>query len=359
MSTLARVLFLDREGALVEKPPDGRIDALSKIRFVSGMIPALLRLSNAGYRLVMATNQDGLGTPSFPEHAFHDPQEFLLQILSSQGLSFDAVLICPHEAADLCGCRKPETGLVQSYLERTPIDRQRSFVIGSSERDLRFAANLGIAGLRLGGNGSIGETWAEIAERLSQSRRTASVVRRTRETEVAVELDLERESPVEIHTGLGFLDHMIEQIARHGGFSLSLSCRGDLEVDEHHTVEDCALTLGDALRQALGDKRGVARYGFLLPMDEALAQVALDLSGRTFFVWEGRFQRERIGDLPTELVPHFFRSLAESLKATLHLRVQGENAHHMAESCFKGVGRALRQALRREGDALPSTKGLL
>ena len=203
------------------------------------------------------------------------------------------------------------------------------------------------------------ETWSFIAAGILGSSRRSTVHRKTKETDIDVEVDLSRESPIEVSTGLGFFDHMLEQIAKHAGFALRLRCKGDLRIDEHHTVEDCALALGTALREALGDKRGIARYGFLLAMDEAEAQVALDLSGRPYFVWEGRFNRERVGDLPTELVPHFFRSLAETLGAALHVSVRGENTHHMVESCFKGVGRSLRQAIRLEGVELPSTKGVL
>ncbi len=211
--------------------------------------------------------------------------------------------------------------------------------------------------MRIGG--AAAETWPAIAARILTGHRRARVRRRTRETDIEVEVDLSREGPTQVSTGIGFFDHMLEQIARHGGFALQLKCAGDLHVDEHHTVEDCALALGAALREALGDKRGIARYGFLLAMDEAQAQVALDLSGRAYFVWEGRFHRDRVGELPTELVPHFFRSLADSLGAALHISVRGDNAHHMIESCFKGVGRSLRQAVRIEGLELPSTKGVL
>ncbi len=224
---------------------------------------------------------------------------------------------------------------------------------------MQLAANLGIAGLRVRADGADGATWAAIVERLCRPRRTAHVVRKTRETEIDVRVGLDRTAPVAISTGIGFFDHMLEQVARHGGFSLELACTGDLEVDEHHTVEDCALALGQALREALGDKRGIARYGFLLPMDESLAQVAIDLSGRAYAVFEGQFGRESVGGLPTELVPHFFRSLADSLGAAIHMQVRGENSHHMVEACFKGVGRALRQALRVEGTELPSSKGVL
>jgi imidazoleglycerol phosphate dehydratase HisB len=224
---------------------------------------------------------------------------------------------------------------------------------------MQLAENLGLAGLRVRRHGDSGETWSAIAARLGSPPRTARVTRRTRETDIAVEVDLDAEGPVSIATGIGFYDHMLEQVARHGGFALQLECNGDLAVDEHHTVEDCALALGQALRAALGEKHGIGRYGFVLPMDEALAQVAVDLSGRPYAVFEGRFGRDAVGGLPTELVPHFFRSLADSLGAAIHVEVRGENTHHMVEACFKGLGRALRQAIRREGTALPSSKGVL
>jgi imidazoleglycerol-phosphate dehydratase/histidinol-phosphatase len=232
-------------------------------------------------------------------------------------------------------------------------------MIGDRDTDLEFAANLGIQGLRIRLGGDRSETWPAIAARILGQTRRARVHRKTKETDVVVDVDLSHEGPSGIATGLGFFDHMLEQIAKHGGFALNLKCSGDLRIDEHHTVEDCALALGAALREALGDKRGIARYGFLLAMDEAEAQVALDLSGRAFFAWEGKFNRERVGELPTELVPHFFRSLSESLGAALHVSVRGENSHHMIESCFKAVGRSLRQAIRLESTELPSTKGML
>ncbi len=351
-------LFIDRDGTLVEEPPDEQVDRLGKIRLVAGVMPALLALRAAGYALAMVTNQDGLGTPSLPDAAFRESHDFILALFASQGIEFDAVLICPHFAADGCDCRKPKTRLVAEYLARAPMDPARSAVIGDRATDLELARNLGIAGLRVGPEG--GEFgWPAIARCLTERHRTAKVERRTRETDIRVAVDLDAEEPIRIATGIGFFDHMLEQVARHGGFSLALDCRGDLEVDEHHTVEDTALALGQALRAALGDKRGIGRYGFLLAMDEAEAQVALDLSGRAYFVFEGRFARDAVGGLPTELVPHFFRSLADALGCALHVTVRGENSHHMVESCFKGVGRALRQALRVEGTALPSSKGVL
>jgi imidazoleglycerol-phosphate dehydratase / histidinol-phosphatase len=324
-----------------------------------GVVPALLDLKRAGFAFVMVTNQDGLGTPAFPQARFEHAHRFILDLLSSQGIEFEAVCICPHYKHENCECRKPGIGMVREYLAAETIDPMRSFMVGDRDTDMEFAANLRVQGLRIRLHGDANETWPAIAQRILNQARRAQVHRKTKETEVRVDVDLSREGPAAIVTGLGFFDHMLEQIAKHGGFALDLKCGGDLHVDEHHTVEDCALALGTALREALGDKRGIARYGFLLAMDEAEAQVALDISGRPYFVWEGRFNRERVGELPTELVPHFFRSLAESLGAALHISVRGDNSHHMIESCFKGVGRSLRQAIRREGGDMPSTKGTL
>jgi imidazoleglycerol-phosphate dehydratase/histidinol-phosphatase len=354
-----RVLFLDRDGTLNEEPADEQVDSLEKIRLVAGVIPALLDLQRAGFTFVMVTNQDGLGTPSLPSDKFDLAHRFILALFASQGIEFDAVFICPHFKRDDCACRKPKLGMVLDYIHANPVDKARSYMIGDRDTDLEFAANLGVQGLRVRADGTHAESWPAIAQRILGAARRAHVRRTTKETDVEIDLDLSSEGPCSVSTGLGFFDHMLEQIAKHGGFALNLACKGDLHIDEHHTVEDCALALGSALRQALGDKHGIARYGFLLAMDETEAQVALDISGRPYFVWEGRFNRERVGDLPTELVPHFFRSLAETLGAALHLSVRGENTHHMVEACFKGVGRSLRQAIRLEGSELPSTKGSL
>jgi imidazoleglycerol-phosphate dehydratase/histidinol-phosphatase len=323
------------------------------------VIPALLELKRAGYRFVLVSNQDGLGTETFPEPAFREPQDFMRRLFASQGIEFDEEFFCPHRPADGCDCRKPRTGLLDAYLRDHPIDPRHSYVIGDRETDLQLAANLGLQGLRVRADGVDGATWQAIVERLRNPERAATVVRTTKETDVHVRVNLDRTGPVAIATGIGFYDHMLEQVARHGGFALELTCVGDLAIDEHHTVEDCALALGQALRQALGDKLGIARFGFVLPMDEAQAQVAVDLSGRPYAVFEGTFGRESVGGLPTELVPHFFRSLGESLGAAVHVRVTGENTHHMVEACFKAMGRALRQAVRIEGTELPSSKGTL
>jgi imidazoleglycerol-phosphate dehydratase/histidinol-phosphatase len=350
-------LFIDRDGTLIEEPADGQVDALSKVRFMPGAFAALAELRGRGYRLVMVSNQDGLGSDRFPRAAFEAAQQFILDAFASQGIEFDAVFICPHRPEEGCDCRKPRTGLVEQYLRERAVDRAASAVIGDRSTDLELAANLGVRGLTVRRHGANHETWPAVVASLTARR--AEVVRHTAETRIEVRVNLDAATPIAVATGLGFFDHMLAQFAKHGGFALELACQGDLHIDEHHTVEDCALALGEALRRALGSKAGIARYGFLLPMDEAEAQVAIDLSGRAFARFSGHFTREAVGDLPTELVPHFFGSLGESLGAALHVSVAGENTHHMIEACFKGVGRALRQAIRREGTDLPSTKGVL
>jgi imidazoleglycerol-phosphate dehydratase/histidinol-phosphatase len=351
------IAFLDRDGTLIWEPPDEQVDRLDKVELVPGVIPALLRLKEAGYQFVMVTNQDGLGTESFPEPDFRLVQDFVLGLFRTQGIVFRDIFVCPHRPADGCNCRKPNPGILGPFLGTVELDRERSFVVGDRETDLEFARNIGVKGYRL--NPSDPDAWRALVHDVLDRPRTATVTRNTKETRIRVTVDLDQEGPIAIRTGIGFLDHMLDQVAKHGGFSLQLECDGDLQVDEHHTVEDVALALGEALRKALGDKRGIRRFGFVLPMDETRAQVTLDLSGRPYLVFKGRFAREAVGGLPTELVPHFFRSLADSLGANLHITVRGENTHHMVEACFKATGRALRQAIAREGNALPSTKGVL
>lgn len=354
--TLRKILYVDRDGCLIEEPEDFQIDSFEKFALLPGVIAALSRCVAAGYELVMVTNQDGLGTASFPLPDFQGPHDLLMHILQSQGIVVREVLIdrsFPHEGLDT---RKPGVGLVRHWLADDSWSRARSAMIGDRETDLQFAANLGVRGFRVGAQG---KSWAEIAHELCDVPRVAEISRNTRETRISVRVDLDADAKADIHTGLGFFDHMLEQIAKHAGFDLRLRCEGDVAVDEHHTIEDCALALGQALRNALGDKRGIGRYGFSLPMDESLATATLDLSGRPYLVFEGEFPRDRVGDVPTELVPHFFRSLCETLGANLHLSVRGENAHHMVEACFKVFARTLRQAIRVVGDDLPSTKGVL
>ncbi len=354
-----KILFVDRDGTLIEEPADGRVDGLEKLALAPGVIPALLRLKNAGYEFVVVSNQDGLGGPEFPRERFDRTDTAMRRLFGSQGIEFAELLYCPHEPDAHCDCRKPAVGLVRHYLAGNTLDREASAVVGDRSSDLEFAANLGLAAYRLAPGEKDAHSWEEIAHSLADRPRRARIQRQTRETRVDVDIDLDQRSDPQVSTGIGFFDHMLDQLGKHGGFALTVACRGDLEVDEHHTVEDVALTLGQALRKALGEKRGIRRYGFLLPMDEAAAEVALDLSGRPYFVFEGRFPRDEVGGLPTELVPHFFRSLADTLGASLQISVRGDNAHHMVEACFKGVARSLRQAVSREGDELPTTKGQL
>ena len=359
MAERQKVLFVDRDGTLIEEPPDNQVDALEKVRLVPHVVPSMLRLRDAGFRFVMVSNQDSLGSDAFPQADFDRCHEHVLALFASQGIHFDHVFVCPHTADEGCDCRKPRTGLLTRFLAASTLDLTRSAVVGDRDTDLELAANIGLRGCLLRADDDYAHSWPGIVEQLLTDLRTHTVERKTLETSIRVTVNLDADGPVEIDTGIGFYDHMLEQIAKHGGFGLRLACRGDLHIDEHHTVEDTAIGLGTALRGALGDKRGIARYGFLLPMDESEAQVSLDLSGRPYFVFQGSFPRDSVGGLPTELVPHFFRSLAESLGAALHVSVRGENAHHMVEASFKAVGRALRQAIRREGQALPSTKGIL
>ncbi|GAA4868352.1 bifunctional histidinol-phosphatase/imidazoleglycerol-phosphate dehydratase HisB [Luteimonas vadosa] len=354
------ILFVDRDGTLIEEPPGFQVDAFAKLRFCAGVIPALLRLRDAGYQFVMVTNQDGLGTDAFPQADFEGPHALMLQVFASQGIEFRQILIDRSLPAENAPTRKPGLGLVLPLLKERGIDWARSAMVGDRDTDIRFAENLGIRGFQLRTREFGGQwDWAAIAHALVDAPRQATVQRDTQETRVRVSLDLDRRAEPSVRTGLPFFDHMLEQIGKHGGVALEVACDGDLHIDEHHTVEDTGLAFGQALREALGDKRGIGRYGFTLPMDETLASAALDLGGRPYFVFDGTFRRERVGDLPTELVPHFFRSVCDAAGLNLHLTVRGDNDHHQVEACFKAFARALRQAVVREGRELPTTKGAL
>ncbi len=354
------ILFVDRDGTLIEEPADFQIDAYEKLRFVRGVIPAMLKLRDAGYQFVIVTNQDGLGSEAYPQAGFDGPNDLMLQIFESQGIVFREVLVDRSWPADNAPTRKPGIGLMLPYLQDRSIDWARSGMVGDRITDIQFADNMKIRGFQLRTEQFGGEwDWAGIAHELADAPRRAVVQRNTKETKIRVAVDLDGPPEAHIATGLPFFDHMLEQIGKHGGFSLEIQAEGDLHIDEHHTIEDTGLALGQALKEALGDKRGIGRYGFTLPMDETLASAALDFSGRPYFVFEGSFVRERVGDMPTELVPHFFRSLCDASGLNLHLSVQGENDHHKVEGSFKALARALRQAIRREGTALPSTKGAL
>ena len=322
-----KYLFIDRDGTLISEPPsDFQVDRFDKLAFEPGVIPELLKLQKAGYKLVMITNQDGLGTQSFPQADFDGPHNLMMQIFTSQGVQFDEVLICPHLPADECDCRKPKVKLVERYLAEQAMDRANSYVIGDRATDIQLAENMGINGLRYDRDTL---NWPMIGEQLK------------------------------INTGVGFFDHMLDQIATHGGFRMEINVKGDLYIDDHHTVEDTGLALGEALKIALGDKRGICRFGFVLPMDECLARCALDISGRPHLEYKAEFTYQRVGDLSTEMIEHFFRSLSYTMGVTLHLKTKGKNDHHRVESLFKAFGRTLRQAIRVEGDTLPSSKGVL
>lgn len=350
-----KVIFVDRDGTLLSEPADEQIDSLEKVEFVPGAISGLKALTGLGYELVMASNQDGLGTPAFPENTFWPAQNLLLKTLEGEGVNFDNILIDPSFPEDNSPNRKPRTGMFGQYLDGS-YDLAASWVIGDRETDLELARNLGAKGLQLGPL-----SWADIVEIIRSSERSAVVERKTAETDISLKLDLDGKGTSGIDTGLKFLDHMLNQLVTHGGISLQLSCKGDLEVDEHHTMEDVGITLGEALKKALGDKRGIERYGFALPMDESRALVLLDFGGRSELVWDVEFTREYIGDVPTEMFKHFFKSLASAMQANLYVQARGENNHHLAESIFKAFARTLKQAVRRNVFTyeLPSSKGLL
>ncbi|MDR1529954.1 MAG: bifunctional histidinol-phosphatase/imidazoleglycerol-phosphate dehydratase HisB [Burkholderiales bacterium] len=354
---MKKYLFIDRDGTLIHEPAENKqVDRLDKIALEVDVIPSLLALKACGYRLIMVTNQDGLGTESFPQEDFDAVHRMVMQLFTSQGVTFEEVLICPHRPKDNCDCRKPKTQLLARYLGDPDWSRERSFVIGDRDTDIQLANNIGVRGLRYDPNTA---DWTAITQQILGNDRHAKVRRITRETSIDIELWLDREGKNQIATGIGFFDHMLDQIATHGGFLLHVQTQGDLQVDDHHTIEDTGLTLGQTLREALGEKRGIARFGFVLPMDESHAECTLDLSGRPYLKFQTKFAREKVGDMSTDMVKHFFYSLTQTLGCTLHLKAKGENTHHLVESLFKVFGRALRQAIRVESNTLPSSKGTL
>ena len=363
-----KVLFIDRDGTIIVEPPtDYQVDSLEKLAFLPGAISALRRIALQGdYLLVMVTNQDGLGTDSFPEGTFWPAQNKMFDTLKGEGIVFDAIHIDRTFESEGADTRKPGTGMLQEYLNGD-YDLANSYVLGDRHTDVQLAHNLGAQAIFIGDEAAKGAAlsttdWAAIARFLILPDRKASVQRTTKETDIRIELNLDGSGKTDMQTGLGFFDHMLDQLGKHSGADLSVHVKGDLHIDEHHTIEDTALALGEAYRQAIGNKRGINRYGFLLPMDEALAQVAIDFSGRPWTVWEAEFNREKVGDMPTEMFFHFFKSFSDAAACNLNVKVEGDNEHHKIEAIFKAFAKAKKMAVQRDPEALsqlPSTKGVL
>lgn len=374
---MPKVLFIDRDGTIIIEPPvDFQVDSLEKLEFLPKAISNLRKISEENqFELAMVTNQDGLGTSSFPEDTFWPAHLKMMRTLENENVHFHEVFIdktFPHENALT---RKPGTGLLGKYINNPEYDLPGSFVLGDRLTDVQLAINLGAKAIFIGKSlqedvsdeiknaiALVTDDWDEIYAFLKMPERTAEVRRTTKETDIHIKLNLDGQGKSDIHTGIGFFDHMLDQLARHSGADLYISVNGDLHIDEHHTIEDTALALGEAYLNALGDKRGISRYGFLLPMDECLAQVAIDFSGRPWLVWDAEFKREKIGEMPTEMFMHFFKSFSDTSKCNLNIKVEGENEHHKIESIFKAWAKAIKMAVKRdikEIDRLPSTKGVL
>ena len=354
-----RLLFIDRDGTIIEEPEDEQIDSFAKLKFTRGVFGSMAFIrQHLDFKFVMVSNQDGLGTDSFPEDTFWPVHNFILQTLESEGVTFDDIKIDRHFPEDNSPMRKPGTGMLTEYMDTEKYDLANSYVIGDRETDAQLAENLGCKALILGRDGM---TWEKITEILFAGERKAQVRRTTKETDIDIRLNIDGTGKCDISTGLGFFDHMLEQIGKHGMMDLYIHTRGDLHVDEHHTIEDTALALGECLLKALGDKRGIERYGYCLPMDDCLCQVALDFGGRPWLVWDADFHREKIGEMPTEMFRHFFKSLSDAAKMNLNIKAEGQNEHHKIEGIFKALARALKMAVKRDIHhfELPSTKGML
>ena len=363
---MKKVLFIDRDGTLVIEPPvDLQLDSLEKLEFYPGVFQWLSRIvRELDYEIVMVTNQDGLGTSSFPEETFWPAQNKILEAFTNEGVDFDEIYIDKSFPEDNAPTRKPRTGLLNKYLYGNYC-LEDSFVIGDRASDIELAKNLNAQGIFIGNENmpdAVLSTanWREIYEFLKSNPRCAKRVRKTSETDIAVEINVDGNGPSIISTGLGFFDHMLTQISKHGSMELSIEVKGDLEIDEHHTIEDVAITLGETFAQALGAKKGIQRYGFLLPMDDCLAQVAIDFGGRPWLVWDAEFTREMIGDVPTEMFMHFFKSFSDGAKCNLNIKAEGSNEHHKIESIFKSFAKAIKMAVEKTNNySIPSTKGIL
>jgi imidazoleglycerol-phosphate dehydratase / histidinol-phosphatase len=371
---MKKVLFIDRDGTLIIEPPDEQIDSLEKLEFYPGVFAWLSKIAKeTDYELVMVTNQDGLGTDSFPENIFWPAHNKMMKAFSNEGIEFAKVFIDKSFPSENKPTRKPGTAMLTEYFNGN-YDLKNSYVIGDRLTDVVLAKNLGAKAILLNG-GSLSQkvkdekleecctltttSWEEIYRQLTKIERTATVQRTTKETDINISLNLDGTGKAAMNTGLGFFDHMLDQLARHGNVDLAVSVKGDLHIDEHHTIEDTALALGEAFLKGLGDKRGIERYGYCLPMDDCLAQVALDFGGRPWLVWEAEFKREKIGEMPTEMFYHFFKSFSDTAKCNLNIKAEGANEHHKIEAIFKAFAKSIKMAIRKEGDQLPSTKGVL
>ena len=374
---MRKVLFIDRDGTIIVEPPtDFQVDSLEKLEFLPKAISNLRKISEENqFERAMVTNQDGLGTDAFPENTFWPAHQKMMRTLENENVHFDEIFIDRTFEHENAPTRKPRTGLLGKYIGNEAYDLAGSFVLGDRLTDMQLAVNLGAKGIFIGkqlpenatdaqkeATALVTDDWDRIYEFLKMPDRVAEVRRTTKETDIYIRLNLDGEGKSNIATGIGFFNHMLDQLARHSGADLTIRVNGDLHIDEHHTIEDTALALGEAYLNALGDKKGISRYGYLLPMDECLAQVAIDFSGRPWLVWEAEFRREKIGEMPTEMFMHFFKSFSDTSKCNLNIKVEGENEHHKIESIFKAWAKAIKMAVKRnleELDRLPSTKGAL
>lgn len=354
-----KYLFIDRDGTIIYEPDDEQVDSFTKLKFRKGVFKALTFISeHTDYKFIMVTNQDGLGTESFPEEDFWPVQNFIIDTLENEGIHFCDIKIDNHFPTDNSPFRKPGTEMLRQYIDDPTCDIKNSIVIGDRKTDRMLAENLGCKSYIIDDNDM---SWERIAELLFAGERHASRKRTTKETDIKIDINLDGNGHSNISTGIGFFNHMLEQIAKHGDIDLDIEVRGDLDVDEHHTIEDTAITLGECIKQALGEKRGIERYGFTLPMDDSLCQVALDFGGRPWLVWDADFKREKIGDMPTEMFMHFFKSLSDAALMNLNIKADGSNEHHKIEGIFKAFARSLKMAVKRDiyKYNLPSTKGTL
>lgn len=356
-----KILFIDRDGTLIHEPKENfQIDSLEKLSLEPYVIPTLIQLKDMGFKFIIVTNQNGLGTSQFPQNKFNQPHQFMIQIFKSQGIEFEQILICPHLPIDQCNCRKPKTELVSFWLKNDLLNKFNSYVIGDRDTDMQFASNMGIQGIQYH---PINFNWNKIKDYLIQnSYRAAHIHRITNETNINIKIWLDQYTKNYINTGINFFNHMLDQIGVHAKIRMNIISKGDLHIDDHHTIEDTALALGEALNKSLHKKLGINRFGFILPMDESIAQCILDLSGRAYFNYHVEFSFQKIGDLSSDMIEHFFRSLSSKMNCTLHLKATGKNDHHKAESLFKAFGQSLRQAIYTDYKHINnplSSKGIL